>query len=68
MKVQRKFYVCAPALHNMNNDWAKASEKEAVEHAVDLLRQHPEHKFEIIVKMIKVVRRKGIPVVTETIT
>jgi hypothetical protein len=45
--------------------WAKMTEKEAIEHATQIVKRTGEAQF--IVKIIKVVRRKPQPIVVEAV-
>lgn len=63
-----RFYVGSKAATQVKPDgscWAKFTEKEAIEHATKLVEQTGEEQF--IVKVVKVVRRKPMPIVVESV-
>lgn len=74
MKITKKFYVGANKVFNTHDygpltgeTWAKKTEAEAIEHAKQILEEKPDQDFAFVVKVIKVIRRKRVPLVVETI-
>lgn len=67
MKVERKYYVAHPRMKSPTNDWAHATEEEAIEHAKSLLEADPHTEFQFIVKIIRVVRKQRTPITVESV-
>ena len=64
MDPKRRFYVGS---NRMSPNWAKATLKEAVEHAKQILEKSPQLDETFVVQIVRVVRRKQVPLVVEKV-
>lgn len=67
MKIKNKFYIAADRVMQPGDTWAKPTLEAAIDHARLLLEREPHNDVKYIVKVIKVVRRKSMPVQVENV-
>jgi hypothetical protein len=67
MKIVKKFYVAADRVTSYGADWCHPTLEGAIKHAEKLLEQEPGTKAKYIVKIIKVVKRRNMPVIVEDV-
>ena len=68
MKIKNKFYVSSPRMHANNTahqTWGKPTLSEAIDHAKEVLEENPDHEYEYVVQIVRVIRRQKMPVIVE---
>lgn len=67
LRIRNKFYVAHPKVSRPGDTWAKATLADAVAHARKLLDQDATAEYQLVVKVVRVVRRQMTPIIVEKV-
>ena len=64
---RKKFYVASPKMIDDRLDWRRAKLSEAIDHATQLMERDASMQEALIVQVVRVVKRKKLPVAVEVV-